>query len=64
MTPAQVKALVERLLDTGQLEGDAVACYEHSSTVRAEWPEAFSPLVARAYGDTTISIARRVETSE
>ena len=64
MTPAQVKALVGCLLETGQLEGDAVACYEHSSAVEAEWPESFAALVARAYGDTTISIARRVETSE
>ncbi len=64
MTPAQVKALVERLLSTGRLGEDVVACYEHSSSVEAEWPQSFSALVARAYGDTTISIARRLETSE
>jgi 16S rRNA (guanine966-N2)-methyltransferase len=64
MAPAQVKALAERLLATGQLEEDTVACYEHASGVGAEWPEGFEALVARAYGDTTISIARRVGAAE
>ncbi len=54
---AEVAALVEGLAASGALTPDCVVTWEHSSAVDLLWPEGFSAVSSRRYGDVAVDIA-------
>jgi 16S rRNA (guanine966-N2)-methyltransferase len=54
---AEVAALVEGLAASGALTPDCVVTWEHSSAVELLWPEGFSVVSSKRYGDVALDIA-------
>ena len=54
---AEVAALVEGLAASGALTSDCVVTWEHASAVDLLWPEGFSVMSSKRYGDVAIDIA-------
>jgi 16S rRNA (guanine966-N2)-methyltransferase len=56
---AEVNRIIELLAAREMLTAEAVVMWEHGTSASAEWPEGFSELATKRYGDTSVSIARR-----
>ncbi len=54
---AEVAALIEGLAASGALTPDCVVTWEHSSAADPSWPEGFSVVSSKRYGDVAIDIA-------
>jgi 16S rRNA (guanine966-N2)-methyltransferase len=54
---AEVAALIEGLGASGALAPGCVVTWEHSSAVDALWPEGYSAVFSKRYGDVAVDIA-------
>lgn len=55
--PLEFSQVLQALVGGGVLAGDALVVYEHASTAEALWPDGFSAVAERPYGDTVVSFA-------
>lgn len=55
----EVSSIIERLAARELLTADALVMWEHGTSTSAEWPDGFSEVATKRYGDTSVSIARR-----
>lgn len=56
-----VRELIDALETAGSLADTCTIVWEHATGTAPEWPVSVSPVRDRRYGDTTVSIAMRVE---
>jgi 16S rRNA (guanine966-N2)-methyltransferase len=54
---AEVAALIEGFAASGALAADCVVTWEHSAAVDLLWPEGFSVVSSKRYGDVAVDIA-------
>ncbi len=55
--PAEVAALIEGLAASGALTAGCLVTWEHASAIDVLWPEGFSAVSAKRYGDISVDIA-------
>lgn len=53
---AEVRGLIETLIDTGALAQGAVAVWEHDSNECPSWPTGMTDAGTKRYGDTSVSL--------
>lgn len=54
---AEVRQAISDLAAAKALTADALVMWEHGTGTDAEWPDGFSEVTSKRYGDTTVSIA-------
>lgn len=54
---SEVAGLLASLASQGAVSDEAHVVWEHAAGTPAPWPEGFSPVVTKTYGDTAVEIA-------